>query len=303
MNQNHVKIGIVTVTYNSAEVILEFMESLLCQTFTNWVLYCVDNQSKDQTISILESYEDSRIHIIKNGNNIGVAAGNNQGILQSKENNCNHILLINNDVKFNSSLIGLLLEGMNITKASIVTPKIFYFNPKNILWYAGGGFEILRFWSNKHYGMGKTDSKKYNITRRVDYAPTCCVLIKNEVFNKIGLMDENFFIYFDDVDFFYRAKKGKIKTYYIPKAELLHKVSSLTGGASSKFGIHITARNAVYFIRKHSFGLRYLLALYTQKITIYLGFLLLKTDFNHFCVKQSGYFDGLKMIRSKIYKS
>jgi GT2 family glycosyltransferase len=303
MNEHHTKIGIVTVTYNSAEVITEFVESVLCQTFTNWILYCVDNQSKDQTLNILESYIDSRIKIVKNTNNVGVAAGNNQGIIQSLENNYDFVLLINNDVKFENNLIELLLDGMNTTKASIVTPKIFYFGHKNMLWYAGGGFEYFRFWSNKHYGIGKIDSKKYNTIKQVDYAPTCCVLIKNDVFSKIGLMDETFFIYFDDVDFFYRAKKAKIKTCYIPKAELLHKVSSLTGGESSKFGIHITARNAVYFVRKHSFGLRYLFALYTQKLTIYLGLILLKTDFDHFRVKQTGYFDGLKMINSKKYKS
>ena len=71
------KIGIVTVTYNSAEVIQPFLENLFAQTFTNFNLYVIDNNSKDATLKILDIIDDSSFYLVKNNTNIGVAAANN----------------------------------------------------------------------------------------------------------------------------------------------------------------------------------------------------------------------------------
>lgn len=297
MNENQIKIGVVTVTYNSAEVLKEFMESMLCQTFTNWVLYCVDNQSKDQTLNILKDYNDSRIEVIKNDTNVGIAAGNNQGIKKSLANNCDYVLLINNDVEFDKKMISLLLGGIKLTKANIVTPKIYYFNPKNMLWYAGGGFERFRFWANKHYGRNQFDKNQFDKNTKVDYAPTCCVLIEKEVFKKVGLMDENYFVYFDDVDFFYRVKQLNLVVYYLFNTSLIHKVSSLTGGVRSDFSAYMSSRNAIYFTRKYSSGLQYLYSLLIQKLVIFIGLIILKDNFKIFSSKQRGFRDGFLMIK------
>lgn len=297
MNENQIKIGVVTVTYNSAEVLKDFMESMLCQTFTNWILYCVDNQSKDQTLAILENYNESRIEIIKNDINIGIAAGNNQGIKKSLADNCDYVLLINNDVEFDKKMINLLLEGIESTKANVVTPKIHYFKPKNMLWYAGGGFERFRFWANKHYGRNELDKNQFDKNIRVDYAPTCCVLIEKEVFKKVGLMDENYFVYFDDVDFFYRIKQLNLIVYYLFNARLIHKVSSLTGGVRSEFSAYMSSRNAVYFVRKYSTGFQFLYSLLIQKLVIFIGLAIFRDSFKIFLSKQRGFRDGFLMIK------
>ena len=88
------KIGIVTVTYNSAEVIQPFLENLFAQTFTNFNLYVIDNNSKDATLKILDIIDDSSFFLVKNNKNMGVAAANNIGIKQALADKCSHVLLI-----------------------------------------------------------------------------------------------------------------------------------------------------------------------------------------------------------------
>ena len=99
------KIGIVTVTFNSANVLRPFLNNLFDQTFSNFDLYVIDNNSNDATTKILDELDDNRIIINKNDKNIGVAAANNVGIKKALANKCSHILLLNNDIEFPNSLL------------------------------------------------------------------------------------------------------------------------------------------------------------------------------------------------------
>ena len=94
------KIGLVTITYNSALVIRPFLESVFSQTFQEFIIYIIDNNSQDNTLDILEGYSDRKINIIKNHKNFGVAKANNQGIKLALNQDCTHVLIINNDVEF-----------------------------------------------------------------------------------------------------------------------------------------------------------------------------------------------------------
>ena len=121
------KIGIVTITYNSANVLSGFLESVFSQTYKNFILYVVDNSSKDDTKKILKSLKDSRLKIIFNKKNIGVAKANNIGIKKAINDNCNQVLIINNDVEFETNLINNLLATQSKFDCSLVAPKMKYF--------------------------------------------------------------------------------------------------------------------------------------------------------------------------------
>ena len=116
------KIGLVTITYNSADVIRGFLESALSQTFQNFVIYIIDNNSQDMTLKILTEYTDNRIKLVKNKKNVGVAKANNQGILLALEDNCTQVLIINNDVEFERQLIEKMLQVQKDNKCSLVVP-------------------------------------------------------------------------------------------------------------------------------------------------------------------------------------
>lgn len=99
------KIGLITITYNSAHVIEPFMQCVLNQTHTNFILYIIDNISSDNTLELVKKYSDNRIVIIANAKNEGVAKGNNQGIVQAMKDGCDELLIINNDVEFEYTLL------------------------------------------------------------------------------------------------------------------------------------------------------------------------------------------------------
>ena len=104
------KIGLVTITYNSADVLRPFLDCVWRQTHNNLVLYVVDNASHDATCSILEKENDLRLQIINNSTNFGVAKANNQGIKRAIADDCDQVLIINNDVEFEATLIEKLLQ-------------------------------------------------------------------------------------------------------------------------------------------------------------------------------------------------
>ena len=244
-------VGVVTVTYNSAGVLPDFLRCIAEQSHSNFLLFAIDNASTDQTIHILNECSDSRLRVIANPDNRGIAAGNNQGIRAALEAGCFTILLINNDIESDSELIRLLDEAIATHQVEMSCPKIMYYDAPDRIWAAGGKFEPWAGYRALHLGEGEVDRGQHDRARLVTYGPTCCVLIKKEVFDRVGLMDERYFVYSDDADFMYRAMKAGVKLIYRPEAKLFHKVGSLTGGAESAFQIQYGTRNRAYFLLKH----------------------------------------------------
>jgi GT2 family glycosyltransferase len=253
------KIGLVTITYNSADVLQPFLDCVWQQTHNNLVLYVVDNASQDSTRYILEKENDSRLRIINNSTNFGVAKANNQGIESAIADGCDQVLIINNDVEFETTLIEKLLQVQAKKSCSLVTPKMMYFDNPNHIWYAGSWFIKKKGYLPLHRGMKQLDEGQYDKIVEVEYAPTCCLLAKKEVFQDIGLMDEKYFVYFDDTDFSYRVwKDGRHKIFYYPDIKFYHKVGSLTKSFNKEeekifrgnFFIQQNTKNHIYFLKK-----------------------------------------------------
>lgn len=249
------KIGIVTVLYNSESVLKDFFRTLNEQTYSNFILYLVDNNSTDQSVKVGHKYA-SEVNFeckwLLQKENLGVAEGNNIGIKAALNDKCDYILLANNDIVLKENTILLLLDGLCETKAMMAVPKIYYWNTDDVIWCAGGNFLWLQC-SVVHYGDNVKDCKSYNERKIIKYAPTCFMLIDASIFSKVGYMDSAYFVYYDDTDFVWRAtKKHKNKLVYIPESVLWHKVSSCTGGKESDFTIKFVNRNQVYFALKNA---------------------------------------------------
>jgi len=253
------RIGVVTITYNSSDVLLPFLDCLKEQTYSNFLLYIVDNASIDGTLDILEKYSDIQIVVIKNKFNLGVARANNQGIQRALEDDCTQIMLMNNDVEFESGLIFKLMKSQNENSCSIVTPKMLYYDQPDKIWYAGSWFNKSKGYLPVHRGMGEIDVGQFDKLLAVEYSPTCCCLIKKEVFYDIGFMNESYFVYFDDTDFFYRVYKDqRHKIFYYPFVSFFHKIGSLTksfvneGGRNYRgdFFLQQNTINHVYFLKQ-----------------------------------------------------
>jgi len=246
------KIGLVSVLFNGVEVLEGFFESLSRQTFTNTILYVIDNSPDDIALDeakrLAEMYR-IRAEFINNRANLGVARGNNQGIYKALESECDYVLLLNNDIEFDEDTIRLMVEYAQDKGESIIVPKIYY-HGSHVLWMAGGHISKVRGIS-PHRGDGEKDWGQYDAIEYIEYAPTCFMLIKKEVFQRVGMMDERYFVYYDDTDFVWRANGEGYKIVYYPNAIVHHKVSFSTGGDESLFSIFYTTRNRIYFIRKN----------------------------------------------------
>lgn len=254
-------IGVVTITFNSASVIEPFMESMLSQTHRDFILYIIDNISSDNTLELVAKYPDERVVVIANQENVGVAAGNNQGMRKALEDGCEYVMLLNNDVEFEADLFKKLIREMNDHKFSLITPKMMYHSDPDRIWYAGCRWNVKQGYMAPHRGQKEIDTGKYDKIEQVDYAPTCCVLMKKAVIDDIGYMDEKYFAYYDDTDYFYRiSMHKKHKVLYYPFVKFYHKVGGLTksktGTATQfKFGnfhIRLSTRNKVYYLRKQN---------------------------------------------------
>jgi len=243
------KVGIVTVLFNSGKVLEDFFCSVEQQLYTNFVVCCVDNASTDDSVERCRARDD-RYVVIENAQNLGVPAGNNIGTRIALEEGCEFVMYLNNDVAFGPKLFGQLLEGLSLYKCSMTTPMMYYHDRPNVIWAAGGYFQPWLGYRCLHYGDGDVDHGQYKLAAKVPYTPTCCVLIRRELFATVGLMDERYFVYYDDTDFMLRAYRAGEALYLLPAAKLWHKVSSLTG-TSSPFRTRYVHRNHALYLHKN----------------------------------------------------
>lgn len=257
-------IGIVTVLYNSDDVLEGFFRSLAQSVRRDYAirLFVIDNSPHDRgSLASRRMAADAGLDatVVYNNANLGVARGNNQGIELALADGCSHVLLANNDVEFEPATITTLLEALESSDASACTPKIRYFDSGRI-WFVQGRF---RPWTMQvdHLDIGQADGTQFDGIARSDYAPTCFMLFRAELFGELGLMDEQYFVYYDDADFLWRMKQAGRWLKVVPAAIVLHKVSSSTGGDFTPFSIYYSNRNRVYFARKHLRGLQRVVAL------------------------------------------
>ena len=252
-----IKVAIITITYNSSNVIIPFLKCLSESSFKDFKLFIIDNNSVDETLEIICKIKKIDVQVIENKKNIGVAAANNMGIKLALDQGYQKVLLSNNDIVFDKNIIGDLVNFSKNHSSSISSLKIMYEHDKDKIWYCGGFFNFNKGLVPEHLGIGQPDFGQYNHLKYSDYAPTCFVLFDSKVFSEIGFMDEAYFVYFDDTDFFYRVKKnGNFKLLVNQKIKIFHKVGSLTStsdakGKKSNFFISQNIQNHFYFLKKN----------------------------------------------------
>ncbi|MBN9300155.1 MAG: glycosyltransferase family 2 protein [Filimonas sp.] len=272
-------IGIVSVLFNSEDVIEEFFESISLQSHQEFIIYLIDNSYKETTTKLILTLAAkfnlvSKVNHIINDVNVGVAKGNNQGIQLALQDECEYILLANNDIVFRQKDLFIELIAKS-EKQKMVAPQVLYYGT-NLIWYAGGAidkYKAIAVHDNEFKDASAIPSQE-GIT---EYAPTCFLLIHKDVFKKVGLMDEKYFVYWDDVDFIYRANKMGFRVLYVPEYIIEHKVSVSTGGSTSDFSIYYSLRNRIYFIKKHFAGVAYVSSMAYTYFTNTIKFLIQKS--------------------------
>src|SRR4029077_17939136 len=134
--------------------------------------------------------------------------------------------------------------------------------------------------------------------RAVDYGPTTCMLIKTEVFQRVGLLDADYFAYLEDTDFCYRARQVGVKLFYVPSARLLRRVSSITG-RDSDFTTRYCVRNHVYHVLKNLPGWQRWFYLPALQLHLVAKFILLRRKLNTFWLAEKAFWEGISLGNSR----
>ena len=244
------KIAIILLNYKNYNDTVQCLESLNRICYTNYEVIVVDNDSRNESVDILKKWECEQIHIIESGNNGGFAYGNNVGIRYALERNADYVLLLNNDTvvtpDFLNRMITSLGDGTNV---GICTCRIMYNSEPDKVWYAGGRID----WSNQravHYDINQT-TWKTALTNSVTFASGCCMLISKSCIKNAGLLPEEYFMYYEDLDYCAMAMEKGYALRYVPDAVIYHCVSSAGGGDNSPFVIEWKNRSRRRFFRKY----------------------------------------------------
>ena len=254
------KVGVVILNYKGFKNTALCVESLKkCDKDKNEIeLIVVDNGSPKDEFNKLSKLRG--MTLIRNEENLGYSGGNNIGIKYCLGQNKDLVLMANNDITADKYLVKSLVRASE--KVGIVSPKI-YFAPgfefhKNrykkadvghVIWYAGGKID----WQNVlgvHIGVDEVDNGQYDKESEIEFATGACMLVKREVFERIGYLDEKYFLYLEDLDFCVRAKKAGFKILFEPAAIIWHKNASSTGGSGSKLQDYYFTKSRLLFALK-----------------------------------------------------
>jgi GT2 family glycosyltransferase len=294
---NSPTLGLVTVLYNTPGVLPDFFRSLSYQDYKNFTLYVVDNSSTPESLELAkalsEQYAINAIFIDNKGNNVGVAAGNNQGALVAERDDCDYIVFINNDLLFEQATIFSELVKVAIEeRVEVLSPLILSY-PAKTIWYAGGKIDELRAVA-PHFLIDEVYQPQIITRARFTYAPTCFLMVARKVWDRVGCMDERYFAYYDDTDFLHRIVHAGFLVELIPSALIYHKVGSSTGGDISRFGMYHLTRNRIYFIKKNIKGIKKVVSLFYTLSTRVVRMLTIKNAELRRAIGK-GIIDGLKM--------
>ena len=207
----------------------------------------VDNASKNQEAEVIAK-RYPQIKVIKSEQNLGFAGGNNLGIRAAHGK---YIYLINNDTLFKDFNIQALINKMESSpKIGIVCPKILFAWGTNSIQFAGYTNLSRIFVRNHAIGFGEKDHGQYNTAHPTPYAHGAAMLIRHDAIDKVGLMPECYFLYYEELDWSMMFRRAGYQIWYEPKSTIYHKESQATGQDSPLRTYYLT-RNRLLLVKRN----------------------------------------------------
>ena len=242
---------IIILNWNGWRDTVDCVESCRKLSYPSVRILIVDNGSTDGSEAILrERFPD--LDVIRTGDNLGFAGGNNVGITCALERGAEYVWLLNNDTVVEpDALSGLVQVAESDDSIGMAGSKIVYYDDPERLWYAGAILDPARPHCPAHRGLGERDRGQYADTAETGYVTGCSLLARREMIEEVGLLDDDLFLYFEDVDWSARARRAGWRLMYAPASVVRHKESASTGGAVSPAVMYYTARNRLAFVRRN----------------------------------------------------
>lgn len=274
--------AVIIINFNDLKISCECLETVLKSKTSGFksTIYLmntgkeINGEIKNNQIILQKKYPQIIITTIENQ---GFSENNNFGIKQALSDGADEIVLLNNDTTVAPNSLQLLHEAIQDQTIGAISPKI-YFSPGSeyhldsytkdergkVFWYAGG----LIDWANVygyHRGVDEVDHGQFDQVEPTTFVTGCCLITRKDVLKKVGLLDKNYFLYWEDTDWSIRCQKAGFKLYYDPNAIIWHKNAGSTGGSGSTTHVYYQTRNRLMFGAKYA-GFRTKIALAKQAI-------------------------------------
>jgi hypothetical protein len=288
-------LDIVIPNYNGKQFLATCLESIFRQTFTSFQVIVVDNGSVDGSVAYLhERYPGVKVIALRE--NKGFSAAVNLGIAAGESP---LVFLLNNDTELAPDCLAELVRAAEQRADAFFAPKMLSYRERHILDGAGDGY--LRGGVGYRLGTMERDSEVYSEERPVFGACGGAALYRRAMLDRIGLFDEDFFAYLEDVDLNFRANRAGFACRYIPAARVYHIGSATTGSRINPFTVRLSTRNNLYLLLKnYSVGMffRFLPAMVAYQL-LWLLFVIKKGQFLSYCSGILAFFGGARLLWRK----
>ena len=245
----------VVLNWNGGEDTLACLRSLRAAQEHRPLPLLVDNGSDDGSVDAALA-EDEHLLVLRHGENLGYAAGNNRAVEHAfSALAADWVMLVNSDLLAPPELLARLLDGVaeaerTGTPVGAAGPCLVYLDDPSRIWACGGrvgaGLNVTQLLDHGRLRMGEPGPP-----RDVDYVPGTCLLISRSGWEAAGSLDESFFCYLEDADWGLRLREAGLRGIVVPAAVAAHGLSASTGGGYSAGRKYMTAVNSVHFLRKH----------------------------------------------------
>ena len=246
-------IAIIVLNWNNAEDTLTCLDSLANINEPGVEVIVVDNGSDDDSWSVLQSHVTNTT-VLETGANLGYAGGNNFGIRYALARGAEYVCILNNDVTVSSDFLAPLIDALQPPDIGVATPLIADMNQPDQIWALGSGVNWQTAAVSRLCAGEAISRFRHNDSMGVEIASGAAMLIKRIVLEQVGLLDEAFFLYYEEIDWCLRVRQAGHHILAVPTSRVWHKVSATLGETSPIIDYYML-RNHLRLIARHWYGL------------------------------------------------
>jgi GT2 family glycosyltransferase len=246
---NHPRVLVITLNWRQPHTTIECVQALKAMAYPNLQILVIDNGSGDGSTEIMRNHLPD-ITVLSQPENLGFAAGSNIGLRYAVENEFEYALLINNDAFPAPDMLEHLLAETT-PEIALLSPKIYYENEPSRIWFANARQHPSTL-DLRDTGRGQLDGSAWLNSRDVDYLLGTCLLVNLTTIAQLGFFDEQYFMYFEDLDWSMRLRQAGYRLRLVAPAHLYHRIATSSGGLDSPFRRYHLARSGVIFWRRHA---------------------------------------------------
>lgn len=252
MPSNRLDVSVIVLNWNNAPDTLECLSSVYASESVSLNVYVVDNGSTDNSLETIRNAYPQAIYV-ENQTNLGFAGGNNRAITAALEGDAEFLFLLNNDAVLKKDSLLLLKKAAQAQpQAAVLGPKIYYYDAPATIWHGGGDWDPSRAsFYHLDWNCNEEDSSKSDV-KRTGYICGCAFFIRANAVRRVGLMDERFFLIWEEIDWCWRFRKTGFECLYVPQAKCWHKISqSFIGGKRGPMWLYFYWRNRLLWMELH----------------------------------------------------